>query len=237
MLSSKHYCIYCISGDILLLVHVAKKILEDMDECGSVTQIRKKNIKTTNEISLGLADNEWVTCRTGRCFKKDCEADFNKRRRRNTYATLNPCTDHEFTIRTTIIRAKSDKVKVGDNITLEWKPGKFLDCSSASGACSMTECTQMDFEGSNGAEECPNHIFRIASETKEVGGIVQTYDEIQLEYTRNGYYVDCSGDKCLVRPYTGCTAPNRAVDEGQDVTQEHPEDQVNCKPPSFIIQK
>lgn len=96
----------------------------------------------------------------------------------------------------------------------------------------------MDVEGSNGAEECPNHIFRIASETKEVGDIVQTYDEIQLEYVRNGYFVDCNGAKCVVQPYQGCTAPSRANDEGQEVTKDQvPEDQVNCKPPSFVIRK
>ena len=102
----------------------------------------------------------------------------------------------------------------------------------------MTACSQMDLEGSNGAEECPNHIFRITSETKEVGDIVQTYDEIQLKYVRNGYYVDCSGPKCVVRPHEGCIAPNRATDEGQgDLKDQIPDDQPSCKPPTFVIQK
>lgn len=224
------------------LVHVAKKILDDLDDCAlfNPPEIRKKNIKTTNHISLGLDENTWVTCRTGRCFKKDCVANFDKRKKRNTFATLNNvCTDHQFTLRTTITRARSDKVKVGDNITLEWKPGKFLDCSSVSGACSMTACSQMDFEGSNGAEECPNHIFQITSETKKVGDIVQTHDEIQLKYVRNGYYVDCSGAKCQVQHYEGCTAPSRATDdeEQDDLNDQIPVDQLNCKPPTFVIQK
>ena len=213
---------------------------EKLDDCAlfNPTEIRKKNIKTTNEISLGLDEDTWVSCRTGRCFKQACKANFDKRKKRNTYTTWDDtCTDHQFTIRTTIQRARSDKVKVGDNITLEWKPGRFLDCSSVAGACSMTVCNQMDFEGSNTAEECPNHIFRIASETKEVGDIVQTHDEIQLEYVRNGYHLDCSGSRCVVRPYQGCTAPSR-VDDGHEISKDQiPEDQVNCKPPSFTIQK
>lgn len=224
-----------------LLVCIAKKSLEKLDDCAlfNPSAIRKKNIKTTNLISLGLQEDTWVSCRTGRCFKKECEANFDKRKKRNTFTALKDifCTDHQFTIRTTISRARSDKVKVGDNITLEWKPGKFMDCSSVAGACSMTVCNQMDFEGSNIAEECPNHVFRIASETKEIGDIVQTYDEIQLQYTQNGYLLDCSGLKCVVRPYGGCTAPSRVTD-GQEVTQDQiPEDQINCKPPSFVIQK
>lgn len=229
-------------SDNVLFLCVAKKILEGLDDCdlfNPSSEMRRKNIKTTNKISLGLGEDSWVTCRPGRCFAKKCKADFDRRRKRNSFITLQDiCMDHQFTMRTTISRAKSDKVKVGDNVTLEWKPGTFFDCSSMSGACSMTACKQMDVEGSIGAEECPNHIFRIASETKEVGDIVQTYDEIQLEYVQNGYYLDCSGKKCVVTPYTGCTAPSRVTD-GQQVAKDHmiPEDQVNCKPPSFTIQK
>ena len=103
----------------------------------------------------------------------------------------------------------------------------------------MTACSQMDFEGSNGAEECPNHIFQITSETKKVGDIVQTHDEIQLKYVRNGYYVDCSGAKCQVQHYEGCTAPSKATDDEQqdDLNDQIPVDQLNCKPPTFVIQK
>lgn len=228
---------------VLILVLAAKKILEKLDDCGlpSEVVVRKKNIKTNNSISLGFPEEEdtWVSCRTGRCFKKTCITDFDKRKKRNTFTTLKDiCTDHELTLRTTITRAKSDKVKVGDTITLGWKSDKFLDCSSVSGACSMTVCNQMDVEGSNGAEECPNHIFRIASETKDIGDIVQTYDEIQLEYVQNGYFLDCSGVKCAVRPYVGCTAPSRVTDEQAVTTKDQiPEDQADCKLPSFIIQK
>ena len=227
---------------MLLFACVDQKILEGLDDCALFkVETRKKNIKTTNSISLAIVDEEdtWMSCRTGRCFKKECAANFDSRRKRNTFTTLkDTCTDHQFTLRTTIIRAKSDKVKVGDNITLEWKTKKFLDCSSASGACSMTVCNQMDFEGSNSAEECPNHIFRITSETKDVGEIVQTYDEIQLEYVRNGYFLDCSGTKCVVVPYNGCTAPSRVTEEQAATLAEHqmPDDQF-CKPPSFIIHK
>jgi len=233
----------------LLLVSVAKEIPDDcalFNSSPEEASIRQKNIKTGNVISLGLDDqSSWVSCRKGGCLKKECKADFgnvkSNRRKRNTFTTLantemeQPCTDHEFILRTTINRVRSDKVKFGDNVTLEWKSGsRFLDCKSMSGACSMTKCTPMDDDGSNGAEECPNHIFRIASDTKKIGDIVQTYDEIQLEYVQNGQlqYVDCTGNRCVVSVYTGCAAPNRVNDDNQPK-----EDQVVCKPPSFTIQK
>jgi len=227
-----------------------KRRLENLDDCAlfnsSVPQVRKKNIKSTNLISLGLEDEDtWVSCRTGRCFKKTCKANFNKksdRIQRNSFTTLSHiCTGHQFTLRTTISRARSDKVKVGDNITLEWGLGRFLDCSSISGKCSTAICDPLYIEGSGGAEECSNHNFRIASKTKKIGDIVQTYDEIQLEYVHNGklQYLDCRGPKCVV--HSVCTAPNEAINDGEvkgqlQVKEKDPQVEL-CKLPSFIIQK
>jgi len=84
----------------------------------------------------------------------------------------------------------------------------------------MTPCVQQE------AEKCPTHIFRITSEGKKKGDIVQTHDIIQLEYVHNGYFLDCTGMKCLVRP---CSEDQADV--------EMDKDQTNCKSPSFIIQK
>jgi len=164
-----------------------------------------------------------VTCRLGRCFKRSCDVDFDEK----SSSLGRPCIDHQLIIRTTITRAKSDKVKVGDTITLEGKSGQLLDCTSEGGFCSMTPCVQQDEEGSNGAEECPNHVFLITSEGKKKGDIVQTHDIVQLEYVHNGYFLDCTGMKCLVRPCSEGTQADVEMDEGQ----------TNCKPPSFIIQK
>ncbi|XP_065909425.1 high choriolytic enzyme 1-like [Dysidea avara] len=185
------------------------------------TTIRKKNIKTENKISLGLDDGTWVTCRPGRCFKKSCDAGFDETKR-SIGSLERSCTDHQLTIRTTITRDKSDKVKVGDTVTLEGKPGQFLDCTSEGGFCSMTQCVRPNEEGSNGVEECSNHVFHITSEGKKTGDIVQTHDMVQLEYKHNGQLLDCTGMKCLVRP---CNEESKT------------EGQTKCKPPSFIIQK
>jgi len=138
---------------------------------------------------------------------------------------MRTCSDHQLTIRTTITRAKSDKVKVGDTITLEGKSGQFLDCTSEGGFCSMTPCVQQDEEGSNGAEECPNHVFRITSEGKKKGDIVQTHDTVQLEYA--GHFLDCTGVKCLVHACNEEIQTDVELDKGQP----------NCNPPSFIVQK
>ena len=98
----------------------------------------------------------------------------------------------------------------------------------------MTKCNQMDVEGSIGSEECPNQVFRIASEFKQVGEIVQTFDHIQLEYVYNGNFLDCSGTKCMVRPHNGCKSPSRVTDDGKPTDKDQ---ETNCQPPSFIIQK
>jgi len=205
--------------------------------CGLLAQAEEINLtfpSLENKISLGLVDDgTWVTCKPGRCFKRSCDAGFDEKKKRNTFSSLTrTCSDHQLTIRTTITRAKSDKVKVGDTITLEGKPGQFLDCTSEGGFCSMTPCVQQDEEGSNGAEECPNHVFRITSEGKKKGDIVQTHDTVQLEYEHNGYYLDCTGMRCLVRPHDGCSIETRSNSQMQ-----MEDDQINCKPPSFIIQK
>ena len=86
----------------------------------------------------------------------------------------------------------------------------------------MTQCVRLNEEGSNGAEECSNHVFRITSEGKKTGDIVQTHDMVQLEYEHNGQFLDCTGMKCLVHP---CNEETKT------------EGQTKCKPPSFIIQK
>ncbi|XP_065909427.1 uncharacterized protein [Dysidea avara] len=188
--------------------------------------IRKKNIKIENKISLGLVDDgTWVTCVLGKCSKKSCDAGFDESKI-NSFNNL-MCTHHQFTIHTTINREQSDKVKVGDTIILEGKPNKFLDCSSEGGFCSTTQCVQQDEEGSNGAEECSNHVFRITSEGKKTGDIVQTYDIVQLEYVPNGHFLDCTGMKCLVRPCNDQAQTDVETVEGQ----------TNCTLPSFIIQK
>jgi len=96
----------------------------------------------------------------------------------------------------------------------------------------MTQCAQQDEEGSNGAEECPNHVFRITSEGKRKGDIVQTHDIVHLEYKYNDYYLDCSGSKCVVRPHNGCS-----VETHSNSQMQMGDDQINCRPPSFIIQK
>ena len=179
-----------------------------------------------NKISLGLVDDgTWMTCLLGKCYKKSCNAGFDE----NTINSFNNlmCTHHQFTIRTTIVREQSDKVKIGDTITLEGKPNKFLDCSSEGGFCSTTPCEQQDEEGSNGAEKCSNHVFRIKSEGKKKGDIVQTHDIVQLEYVNNGHFLDCTGTKCLVHPCSEVTQIDMEMEEGQ----------TKCKPPTFIIQK
>ena len=168
-----------------------------------------------NKISLGLIDDgsRWVTCLPGNCSKKSCNAGFDDIKRFG----IDMCTHHQFTIRTTVTR---EKVKVGDTITLEGKPGQFLDCTSEGGFCSTTQC---DKKESSRAGSCSNHVFRITSEGKEIGDIVQTHDFVHLQYVDNEYYLDCSGAGCMVHPVV-C---NKELDK----------DQTSCKLPSFVIQK
>ena len=90
----------------------------------------------------------------------------------------------------------------------------------------MTPCVQQDEEGgSNGAEECSNHVFHITSEGKKEGDFVQTHDIIQLEY--EGHFLDCTGVKCLVHPCNEKAQTDMELDKGQS----------NCNLSSFIIQK
>ena len=170
-----------------------------------------------SKISLEVDNGAWMTCRLSRCFKRSCNPGFDE----SSGTMEKPCVDHQFVI-TPMISDKGDTVKVGDLITLEGKHGQLLDCIGKEGSCSLTQCTQQDEEGSS---ECSNHVFHITSEGKKNGDIVQTHDIVRLEYMHNGsgYYLDCTGIKCLVRT----TTCNEEIKEGRN----------NCKVPSFIIQK
>ena len=114
--------------------------------------------------------------------------------------------DHRFEI-VTPENPDAKKIRSGTKVALRSKSNhtQWLDCSSANGACSISECST-----NTTVTTCDSHFFKIFGVGRRLNRLLNTKHSIQLRYEYNDSYFTCNtGDRCkILECVDSCKAPS-----------------------------